>query len=99
MIDGVFSAFSMCHLTVTEYTFILNGGGLKMYVVDAARVQLTFLAPHPPRKTMFWTHAGGVQLTFFYPPSPYKNVSYIFWPPRVNRGLRGWGSKYVKIIQ
>ena len=73
VIDGVFSAFSMCHLTVTEYTFILNGGGLKMYVVDAARVQLTFLAPHPPpEKPCFGPTRGGYNLHFFTPPPPTK---------------------------
>ena len=60
------------------------GGGLKMYVVHAAPVQLTF---YPPRKNHVLDPRGDVQLPYFHPP---RNVSYIFCPPPT-RGLRGWG--------
>ena len=51
----------------------------------------------PPPKNHVLDPRGGVQLTFFYP--PLQKCKLHFLAPRVNRGLRGWGSKYVKIIQ
>ena len=52
---------------------------------------LHFWPPTPPPKNNVLDPRGGVQLTFFYPPSPYKNVSYIFWPPPGQQGVKGVG--------
>ena len=71
-----------------------------MYVVHAARVQLTFLPPTPlpPEKPCFAPTRGGYNLHFFTPPSPYKNVSYIFWPPPGQQGVKGVGMIQYDII-
>ena len=48
----------------------VGGGCLEMYVVHAARVQLTFSDPLPGRKKHVLDPRGGVQLTFVYPSLP-----------------------------
>ena len=62
-----------------------------MYVVHAARVQLTFLAPHPPEKPCFGPTRGGYNLHFFTPHIPLQKCKLHFLAPPGQQGVKGVG--------
>ena len=59
---------------------------------------LHFWPPTPPKNHVLDPRGGGTTYIFLPPTSPYKNVSYIFWPPPRQQGVKGVGIVFQVLV-